>query len=73
MRLASRLPDAAALAALRRDTDLELVLVRGGLKGIRGLDRWEALASAGGGDGLRFVARDGKDLLFAVDESIVRR
>ena len=73
MRLASRLPDADALAALRRDTDLELVLVRGGLKGVRGLDRWEALASAGGGEGLRFVARDGKDLLFAVDAAVARR
>jgi hypothetical protein len=73
MRLASRLPDADALAALRRDTDLELVLVRGGLKGVRGLDRWEALASAGGGEGLRFVARDGKDLLFAVDAPVASR
>jgi hypothetical protein len=47
--------------------------VRGGLKGVRGLARWEALANAGGGEGLRFVARDGKDLLFAVDSSIASR
>ena len=67
MRLAARLPDAEALAELHRDTGLELVLVRGSLPGIRRLDRWEALARAGGGDGLRFVTRDGADLLFAVD------
>ena len=67
MRLAARLPDTDALAELRRQTDVELVLVRGGLPGLRSLERWEALARAGGGDGLRLVARDGSDLLFAVD------
>jgi hypothetical protein len=67
MELATRLPDPDALAELRRDTGVELVLVRGALPGMRALDRWEALARAGGGDGLRFVTRDGPDLLFSVD------
>lgn len=72
MRLASALPDATALEALRRDTGLELVLVHGGLDGMLHLDRWQALADAGGGDGLRLVARDDPDLLFAVEPSRAR-
>ena len=43
------------------------MLVRTALPGVRALDRWEALAAAGGGDGLGFVTRDGPDLLFAVE------
>jgi hypothetical protein len=73
MRLAARLPDADALAELRRQTDVELVLVRGDVPGVPALHRWEALARAGGGDGLRFVTRDGADLLFAVDGAVARR
>jgi hypothetical protein len=66
MRLAARLPDAAALDALRRDTGVELIRVRA-LPDMPSRPRWEALARQGGGDGLRFLMRDGDTLLFAVD------
>jgi hypothetical protein len=66
MALATRLPDAAALAELRRATGLELILVRGGIPPKR--RQWKRLARRGGGEGLRFVARDGQDLLFAVSD-----
>jgi len=69
MKLASSLPDPVALDALRRDTGLEAVLVHTALPGMLYVDRWNALADAGGGDGLRLVVRDGPDLLFAVDPS----
>ncbi len=67
MRLAAALPDADALDALHRDTGVELVLVHSALPGMQRVERWRALADAGGGDGLRLVVRDGPDLLFAVD------
>jgi hypothetical protein len=67
MALAGRLPDAAALAALRRETGLTTVVVHQGIR----LDEqahaaWEALASAGGRDDLTLTARVGDDLVFAV-------
>jgi hypothetical protein len=66
MRLAARLPDREALAELRATTGLELVRVRGSPRARTPMDRWNELARRGGGEGLRFVARDGNDLLFAV-------
>ncbi len=62
MELASRLPDPGALAALRRETGLEHVLVRRGPATLA----WEALAERGGRDDLRVVAWTADDLLFAV-------
>jgi hypothetical protein len=66
MQVASRLPDAGAVAALRRSTGLAYVVVRGGASRAR----WDALARSGEGDGLRFVTRDGADLLFAVSDVV---
>jgi hypothetical protein len=65
MALAERLPDPAALAALRRDPGLGAILVS-----TRDLPpplaaRWEAAAAARDG-ALRLVVRDGGDLLFSV-------
>jgi hypothetical protein len=67
MRLAARLPDAAALAALRRETGVEMVFVRGDLPTLPARERWDELANRGGGDGLRLVVREGSDFLFAVE------
>ena len=73
MRLAARLPDADAVAALARDTGLELVRVHGDVPDLPLDPRWEALARAGGGAGLRFVMREGDTLLFAVDRDALAR
>jgi hypothetical protein len=67
MRLAALLPDTEALAALRRDTGVALVYVRGDLPTLPRRERWEYLAQRGGGDGLRLVIREGSNLLFAVE------
>jgi len=65
--LATRLPDPEALATLRAKTGLTRVLVHTGLMRRSGTAAvWDGLATRGGGSGLRFVARDGDDLLFAV-------
>jgi hypothetical protein len=69
MQLAARLPDATALAELRRTTGLEHVVVHGAATAPRALDRWEELARRGGGEGLRFVMRDGPELLFVVSDA----
>jgi hypothetical protein len=68
MALARRLPDPEALAELRRETGLELILVHA--LGLRPAQRaeWLALADRGGRPDLRLVARDGLELLFRVDE-----
>jgi hypothetical protein len=67
MRLAARLPDATALAELRRNTGVVQVLVRRELTTGVMRERWDALARMGGGEGLRLVARDGTGLLFDVE------
>ncbi len=66
MTLAARLPDAAALEALVRDTGLAWVLVRTGDMGFSPARAvWGELA-ARPSDALRLVARAGTDFLFAV-------
>jgi hypothetical protein len=65
MELATRLPDAAALEALRRETGLTTLLVHAGDVGPERRATWLALAERGIPT-LRLVARDGDDLLFAV-------
>ena len=71
MTLASRLPDTEALAVLRRETGLATILVHvndfAGWGHAAKRTAWLALAERGqSADGLRLVARDGGDLLFAV-------
>jgi len=66
MALAARLPDAAALGALVRDTQLAWVVVRTGDMGFSPARTvWGDLAARPSG-ALRLVARAGADLLFAV-------
>jgi hypothetical protein len=67
MALAKRLPDPEALEALRRETGLEAILVRGGDLTLGKRPIWLALAAAGGGQGLTLVSRDGDELLFEVE------
>jgi hypothetical protein len=67
MRLAARLPDATALAELRRDTGVVQILVRRDLTTGVMRERWDTLARSGGGEGLRLVARDETSLLFDVE------
>ena len=66
MVLASRLPDPAALAALRDETSVELLLVH--LSGLQPSQRaaWLALTDSPRRDDLRLAGRDGDDLLFEV-------
>ena len=67
MALARRLPDPEALDALRRATDLELVLVHTAEYGnTPARAAWTALATGDGDGRLALVARDGDDLLFRV-------
>lgn len=67
MALAGRLPDRDALAALRRQTGLTAIVVDSALlTDAAAHAEWEAIAG-GSRDDLRFVARDGAVLLFAVD------
>jgi hypothetical protein len=66
MRLASALPDPAALAELRRETGLAMVLVHTERLDDDTRARWLDLAREGQRADLRLVARDGDDLLFAV-------
>jgi len=65
MALARRLPDADALATLRAETDLELILVHADPGAPKRAD-WLGLADRGGREDLRLLARDGPDLLFVV-------
>ena len=67
MRLAARLPDAAALTELRRDSGLVQVVVRRDLATGELRERWERLAHQGGGEGLHLVAQDDTRFLFSVD------
>jgi len=62
MALATALPDPRALAALRRETGVALLLVDAGFMRV-GRDAWLDLASRGGRDDLRLVTRDGDGLL----------
>jgi len=68
LRLTRQLPDAQALAEIRRRTGVTFVLVRGAAMNPVQRDAFEALAHYGGGAGLGFVSRDGDDMLFAVTE-----
>jgi hypothetical protein len=70
MSLANRLPDAAALAMLRRDTGLDTIIVHS--EELRRWRRpvWFSLAARGEGYGLRLVARYGGDLLFTTSDSV---
>jgi hypothetical protein len=70
MHSAMRLPDATALASLRRSTGLRWVEVRAAAMPPAAATVWEDLAQRGGPNGLRFVARDGRDLLFAVSDDV---
>src|SRR5437867_7978392 len=65
MALARRLPDADALATLRAETDMELILVHAD-PGAPKRAAWLELAGRGGREDLRLLARDGPDLLFIV-------
>lgn len=66
--LADRLPDADALAALRRETRLGAVLVHLERLSPEKRDRWLAIAQQGESGGLRFRLGEGPQLLFTVDE-----
>ena len=68
MVLASRLPDPEALSTLRRETDLEMILVH--VQDLEPLQvpPWLAIAEHGAG-GLRLLTRDGGDLLFKVEDA----
>ena len=65
MALARRLPDADALATLRAETGLELILVHADW-GEPKRAAWLELAARGGREDVRLLARDGSDLLFIV-------
>jgi hypothetical protein len=67
MTLAARLPDADALAALRRETGVATVLVHVANLSAPARVRWERLANAGAGDGLRLLAREDDVVVFAVE------
>jgi hypothetical protein len=67
MALADRLPDLDALAALRRETLLAMVLVHTGGVAADRRARWLQLAEGAPGGAFRLVSRDGAALLFAVD------
>ncbi len=67
MRTADRLPDAAALRTLVRETGLRTILVHCSLLMRQGwCAEWRELATRGGDERLRFVAAEGDDLLFEV-------
>jgi hypothetical protein len=68
MMLASRLPDEAALATLRRDTGVSEILVHTAYLDPSRRTAWLSAAASGTG-GLRLVVRDGSDLLFSVVEA----
>lgn len=70
MDLARRLPDPDALAELRRQTGLAMILVHSGELTAPELATWSVLAKAGASRGIRLVAHDNHDLLFAVGDSI---
>lgn len=65
MKLVLALPDEQALAALRADTGLALVLVHTTELDPSERARWSELAERGERADLRLIARDGDDLLFA--------
>jgi hypothetical protein len=65
MALAARLPDAEALAALRAETGLEMILVHLNELGDAERAAWQAVGDGGRRD-LRLETRDGDDVLFAV-------
>ncbi len=64
--LATRLPDPAALAALRARTGVGLVLLRGESATPEQRAAFERIAEAGEAPGFRLLVRDGPDLLFEV-------
>jgi hypothetical protein len=65
MALAGRLPDADALAELRRETGLTTIVVHQRLHvDATARAAWESLAASGGRDDLRLVRRIGDDLVF---------
>jgi hypothetical protein len=67
MRLASNLPDADALAALRRETGLATILVH--LRpGLPNLGAWREAANDAGAEGLVLVAREGDEAVFDLPE-----
>jgi hypothetical protein len=68
MVLASRLPDPEALSTLRRETDVEMILVHVQDLGPLQVPPWLAIAEHGAG-GLRLLTRDGGDLLFKVEDA----
>lgn len=69
MELGQRLPDPGALAALRREAGLALILVQSGY--LEGPSRqvWLALAGATRPD-IHLLAREGDDLLFAITDTV---
>jgi hypothetical protein len=72
MRLAARLPAADAVRRLREETNFTNVIVHRGTTDDPTFARWEELARRGGTGALRFVLRDGDDLLFEVSDDIDR-
>lgn len=66
MDTARRLPELSALRTLVHETGVHLVWIRAKYP-LANLAAWRSLADAGGGEGLRLVARDADDLVFAVD------
>jgi hypothetical protein len=65
MDLAQRVPEADALAALRRETGLTSVVVDLHRLAPQARRIWEGIASEGRRD-LRLIVRDGDELLFEV-------
>jgi hypothetical protein len=69
MTLARALPDAAALERLRRESGLELVLVRSAELCDGERETWLELAARGGGGYLHLIARSESELLFRVTDA----
>jgi hypothetical protein len=66
MALAERLPEPRALASLRRETGVELLLVHARDFGAVERKAWLDVAEEGQRQDLRLLARDGDDLIFQV-------
>jgi hypothetical protein len=69
MALALRLPEATAVAALRRETGLAAIVLRMPERPTFGFRPWSDLAGRGGRKDILLVARSGNDLLFAVTDA----
>ena len=67
MALEQKLPDPTALEALRRETGVAAILVRLALLAPAERTTWAAVVEGVAPGGLRLIARDGDEVLFAVE------